>query len=528
MTNNIDGIKKSNDKSASVKINRYNNTDQTQNKLFDDNDKIEKQNSNAHHAKPTIKKSKSEVNFLKEYQEESKISVSGSGRSVFKLAFLIFLLVIFLVGSLIFSNYLLARPGENNLGATLNKLNLWGQLSNLIGIDDGVEKNGDIINILIMGMGGIGHDGPFLTDTMMLVNFKKQTSQLALISIPRDLVMKYSDSYYPKINELYTIGWQNQVDSPGAFAANVIGQNLDQHIDYFVVVDFNGFYEIINIMGGVKITVEKSFIDTQFPTADYEVQTVAFAAGEQIMAADKALKYVRSRHGDNGEGSDFARSRRQQNLLFAIKDQVLSYQTLLNPYKLSRLYKSVTKHVQTNISLKTALELYDEIKTVDFDNILQYTLDDSPGNLLVSEITEDGVYILKPKNGYAELQQFMNNIFNYADTANEIAQIEIQNGTTVSGLAYGLKQELVGYNLNVVNYKNAATQDYQRTIIYDFTKEQKLKTIALLGQIIPHAIITSNIPSHLMPTEGETISIDFIIILGQDRDYNNQLNEINE
>ncbi|MFW0862132.1 MAG: LCP family protein [Candidatus Komeilibacteria bacterium] len=485
--------------------------------------KEEPKQTQAKHIKQK-KTAPSQVDFLQEYNNRTDITLPSNGQRIFKSIFLIVLLLIFLFGTLLFSNYLQTRQNDNSLTHALNKLNLWEQLSSII---TGVlpTPDDDRTNFLILGMGGAGHDGPFLTDTIIFSSMRDSTSQLSLTSIPRDLVVKYTDSYYPKINEVYTIGRRND-DEPGKFAADIIGDNLGQEIDYYVVVDFNGFSEIIDILGGVTIDVERSFTDTQYPTLDYEYQTVSFEAGPQLMDGDTALKYSRSRHGNNGEGSDFARSRRQQKLLFAIKDKILSYQTLLNPYKLSRLYSSITSHLTTNISLKTALDLFEKLKEINLDDTLQYTIDDSPGGLLQASISEEGAYILTPINGYDSLRQFIDEQFEYSDTASETATISIQNGTTVPGLAYSLSQELRGYNLEIASYENAATQDYQRTIIYNLTDGDKPLTTELLQRVIPYAIMTSSIPTYISE-DSEINNVDFIIIIGQDKAYNNQLNQLN-
>ena len=466
----------------------------------------------------------SQVDFLQEYNNRTDITLPSKGQRIFKSTLLIILLIFVLLSGLLFTNYLRTGQSDGNLTSTLNKLNLWEQLSSII---TGVipEKADDRTNFLVLGMGGIGHDGPFLTDTIIFASMRDSTSQLALTSIPRDLVVKYTDSYYPKINEVYTLGRKDN-DEPGKFAADIIGDNLGQDIDYYVVVDFNGFAEIIDILGGITIDVERSFTDTQYPAPDYEYQTISFTAGNQLMDGTTALQYSRSRHGDNGEGSDFARSRRQQKLLFAIKDKILSYQTLLNPYKLSRLYTSITNNLTTNISLKTSLELFESMKELNLDETLQYTIDDAPGGLLTASISEEGSYILKPTHGYDSLKQFIKELFDYSDTATETAQISIQNGTTIPGLAYSMAQELRGYNLAIASFKNAATQDYQRTIIYDLTEGSKPLTTELLKKTIPYAVMTSSIPSHISE-ENTANTVDFIVIIGQDRTYNNQLDKLN-
>ena len=503
MNQNIDGIS----------IKTRNSTEQVEETATTELKKVKAKNSSS---------APSQVDFLREYNNQPPITLPSNGQRLFKSIFLIFLLIIILFSTLLFSNYLQSHQNDNSLTHALNKLNLWEQLSSII-TGTPINTESDRTNFLILGMGGANHDGPFLTDTIIFSSLRNSTSQLALTSIPRDLVVKYTDSYYPKINEIYTIG-RNNNEEPGRFAADIIGDNFGQTIDYYVVVDFSGFHEIIDILGGISINVDTSFTDYQFPTDDYEYQTISFVAGEQMMDGETALNYARSRHGDNGEGSDFARSKRQQKLLFAVKDKILSYQTLLNPYKLSRLYTSITNNLSTNISLKTALNLFEQMKEIDINEALQYTIDDAPGGLLTAGITEQGAYILKPIAGYDTLKQFINDLFEFSDTASETALISIQNGTPTPGLAYSLAQELRGYNLDIASYENAAAQDYQRTIIYDKTNGDKPLTTELLKKAIPYAIMTSSIPTHLM---NEDESIDFIIIIGQDKAYNNQLNQLN-
>jgi polyisoprenyl-teichoic acid--peptidoglycan teichoic acid transferase len=509
-----------NQNTNNIRIKVTNTSDQTT-----DNNHINGEQKQMPMKRARTKNVQSQVDFLQEYNDQPTITLPSKGKRIFKSFILIALVIVVLFGSLLFSSYLQTRQHDNSLTHALNKLNLWGQLSSMIS-NTSAEDDDDRTNFIIMGMGGIGHDGPFLTDTIIFVSMRDSTSQLALTSIPRDLVVKYTDSYYPKINEVYTIGRKND-NNPAQFASDIISDNFGQDIDYHIVLNFDGFGEIIDILGDITIDVERSFIDTQYPTNDYEYQTVEFIEGIQKMDGNTALKYVRSRHGNNGEGSDFARSRRQQKVLFAIKNKILSYQTLLNPYKISRLYSSITKHLTTNISLKDALSLFEELKEINLDEALQYTIDDAPNGLLVADISEDGAYILKPKNGYNSLQQFINELFEYSDTADETAIISIQNGTTIPGLAYSLTQEMRGYNLDIASYQNAATQDYQRTIIYDTSNGDKPLTTELLKKTIPYAIMTSTIPSHLEETIQNN-EIDFIVIIGQDRVYNNQLDQINE
>ena len=187
----------------------------------------------------------------------------------------------------------------------------------------------DRINFLLLGIGGSGHAGPELTDTIMFGSYQPSTSEVGLLSIPRDLVVPIPEYGYRKINHVNAYG---EVDDPGhgaEAAADVIGEVLDQEIHYTVKVDFDGFEELIDAIGGVDVYVDRGFVDYTYPTDDYLVQTVQFDEGWTHMNGDTALKYSRSRHGTNGEGSDFARAERQQKILVAVKegagDKVLTF-----------------------------------------------------------------------------------------------------------------------------------------------------------------------------------------------------------
>ncbi|MFH1667799.1 MAG: LCP family protein [Candidatus Komeilibacteria bacterium] len=469
----------------------------------------------------------SKVDFLNDYRQEHHIQKPNKWRHRIKILSLISILFIFLLSSLLFSNYLLARQTGDTFGANLSKINLWEQLAKLIGVDESVAEPRDRINFLLMGMGGSGHEGPFLTDTIILASIKPSTMQTSLISIPRDLAVRYNDDYYPKINELYTIGWKNDAKEPGAFAANIIAENFGIMIDYYVVVDFNGLVEIVDLLGGLTINVETPFIDHQYPAPEFEYQTIEFITGIQTMDGDQVLKYTRSRHGNNGEGSDFARSKRQQKILFALKEKILTYYTFFNPYKITKLYNLFSKYIETNIGIKEAVSLYDLFSDIDPAEVIQVTLDDAPTGLLTSAITEEGAYILKPKGGFKTLQEMINNIFDTNETKAENATVQVQNGTPTAGLAFTITQQLRQYGVSVSGFKNAATQDYQRTIIYDFSNGQMPLTSALLQDVLKDALITTNIPSHLQAPEEE-LALDFIIILGQDIDYHNNLDIIDD
>jgi LCP family protein required for cell wall assembly len=115
-------------------------------------------------------------------------------------------------------------------------------------------------------MGGVGHDGPFLTDTIILASIKPSKKQVALISIPRDMAAPIPDRGWGKINAANAYAEAQTAGEGGEEVRATLAKLFDLPIHYYVRVDFNGFMELIDKLGGVDVYVERSFIDNQFPT----------------------------------------------------------------------------------------------------------------------------------------------------------------------------------------------------------------------------------------------------------------------
>ena len=130
---------------------------------------------------------------------------------------------------------------------------------------------------------------------------------------------------------------------------------LDLH--YYLRMDFKAFEEIINEVGGITINVDNNFIDQLYPAANNEYQTIQFNKGIQTMDGKTALIFARSRHGNNGEGSDFARSKRQQKIILALKEKILSFSTLTNPIKINNIRKTLEKNIRTDIEFSDIMSL---------------------------------------------------------------------------------------------------------------------------------------------------------------------------
>jgi LCP family protein required for cell wall assembly len=396
----------------------------------------------------------------------------------------------------------------------------------------------DRINFLLLGMGGVGHEGPYLTDTIILMSFKPKEKQVAMVSIPRDLLVPISGYGQRKINNVNAFAEMKERGSGGTVASQVVSDVFQIPIHYYIRADFAGFESLVDKLGGLSVYVDKSFTDYQYPTDDFKYQVLSFEEGWQIMDGATALKFVRSRHGTNGEASDFARSRRQQKILIALKDKILSMDTFLNPFKLQGVYEASQNSISTNLEMWELLKLKDLSEGIDSTKIIHKVISDDPGGLLRAA-NVDGAYILEPKAGnFSELQALVKNIF---ETGTEIVfekkpeptRVEIQNGTKKTGLAGRTSQMLSELGYKVVKVGNAKEQNYERTVIYDLTGGKKIEELNFLREKIDADLsltVPSWMTSSVTPTEvtifnppetdsTQKYSSDFLIILGQNANF---------
>ena len=195
----------------------------------------------------------------------------------------------------------------------------------------------DRVNILIMGYGGSGHDGAYLTDSMVLMSLLPQSHHTTLISIPRDLWIQYppNSGNYNKINAVYPIASNSNADpvAGGNAVAQKVSLVTGLDVKYWMTVNFTGFRDFINAIGGVDVDVPDSF------TANYPInddpninagwKVIHFSKGLQHMDGERAIEYSRARYVTNNpaEGTDFARSARQQLVMKAALSKLKNWHT---------------------------------------------------------------------------------------------------------------------------------------------------------------------------------------------------------
>jgi LCP family protein required for cell wall assembly len=385
----------------------------------------------------------------------------------------------------------------------------------------------DRVNILLLGIGGPGHDGPYLSDTNIIVSLKPTTNQVAMISIPRDMSANIEGYGWGKINHANAIGENNKPGQGGEFARQTFAKNLGVEIPYYVRIDFAAFTEIIDTVGGVEIDAPNSFTDYSYPGSNYSYQTVSFEKGKQTMTGEKALIYARSRHGTNGEASDFARAKRQQLVISALKEKMLSAGTYLNPVKIEKITNSLSTHIATNLDFNQIMYLAGLAKDIDSNNTKTLVLDNSPQGFLTSLIGQDGAYLLSPVTGnYDQIKNAINNIFiststqstalaqNSPSVSYNSAKVEIQNGTWQEGLASRTKIHLEEKGFNAPTIGNCDKRPVTTTAIYLINKKTKKEIAEALAKELKVSQIISGFPATSTKYNSST---DILVVLGADR-----------
>jgi len=348
-------------------------------------------------------------------------------------------------------------------GGVIHKISQGGILSSLVkslpGVDNSVkgEKDGRI-NIVLLGMRGAGVvGGGTLADSIIVASIKPRENKVSMISVPRDLYTRNPGwGNQTKINAVYAAGEENGKKEGMEDMKTVLGEVTGLPIHYAVTIDFAGFKQLIDAIGGIEITLDAPFDESmQFneahvcdsffnvPTGKFEekkknvywpgtttvkrvriIQThplctappetlecggeFKLPAGKQTLSGDKALCYARSRH----TSSDFERAKRQQIILQLVKDKLVSAGTITNFDKMNGILNSLGDNVRTDMQPWEMKRLYDLYVGMKDSALYQRVLENSDEGLLYHP--EDGVagYILLPiGDNYNRIHEMAQNIF---------------------------------------------------------------------------------------------------------------------
>lgn len=223
--------------------------------------------------------------------------------------------------------------------------------------------------VLVMGLDRRpGETGlAYRTDTMMLVSLDPATNSIGILSIPRDLYVEVPGyNQLQRVNSPMVLGELRQPGTGPQLAMQTVQYNLGIRIHDYVVIDFNSFIKIIDLIGGLDVDVPYSITDNLYPDMNYGYDPFYIQAGFQHLDGTTALKYARTRHGD----SDFVRAQRQQLVLYALRDRVLSPDLLPQLIIQSpSLLAAVNEGLYTGLTLDQLIQLALYLKDIPTDNI---------------------------------------------------------------------------------------------------------------------------------------------------------------
>jgi polyisoprenyl-teichoic acid--peptidoglycan teichoic acid transferase len=360
------------------------------------------------------------------------------------------------------------------------------------------------------------------TDSMILVSMDPQTKTAGIMSIPRDTWVNIPGFDYAKINTAYFLGESYKLPGGGAgLAVQAVESYLGVPINYYAQIDFDAFVKFIDEIGGVDINVPKKIqvgilggYTVHGSKGDFTRETKTLKPGMQTLDGKTALAYARDRHTDGG---DFDRSARQQQVIQAVRDQVLQLNML--PTLISKapsIYNDLSSGVHTNLTLGQIIQLAMSASQIPSgkihygllgaDTALNGTSPDGQAILIplmekvraVRDKTFATSGPLGPSVVSTDLTQLVKQ---------EQAKVSIRNGSTKSGLAESTGVYFRNQGMNVVEVAN----DNQTSSSYIIDITGKPNTITYLARTM--SLTATQIRNSAYDPNS---AVDVIIVLGND------------
>ncbi|MGI5897979.1 MAG: LCP family protein [Candidatus Dojkabacteria bacterium] len=345
------------------------------------------------------------------------------------------------------------------------------------------DASGNFTNVLLVGIDTRENSDLLNTDSIILLSYNYNTKEAVMISIPRDFHVEIDEKtkIYRRINYVYSYSESQKAGSGLQSLANSVAEVTGMEVQYYAMIDYTGFTEIIDIVGGIEVNVENSFTDYMYPKG-FGYKTVSFKAGPQIMDGAKALEYSRSRHSSqNQEGTDYARARRQQKVIATLQEKILSNETLANPKKLMEILSSLSDNIKvsefTQDDVKAAITLGKEFSETG-KKAYSFVLDPYSGNFKLIQVKsmESGAFAIGPVLGfgkYDDIKEYVNNIIEKPALYSERATVYIYNtGLTTKEVTTKVKEMQKEYPyINIVqSYIKLGTHEGVTVFPTDTTK----------------------------------------------------------
>ncbi len=417
-----------------------------------------------------------------------ELDTTKKKKSVF-IKFLVFFLVILTTGGI---GFFLWKTGKitKSVGFKFNPAEIISAKKPELKKD----SNNEFTNVLLIGVDS--REGNFIsnTDTIIVASYNYDTKEVAMISIPRDFHVEINPQtkWFGRINSVYATAESKKEGDGFIKLTETVEDVTGLEIQYYAMVDFKAFVEIIDVLGGVNVNVENSFVDYRYPSG-LNYKTIKFTAGPQVMDGKTALEYSRSRHSlQNNEGTDYARARRQQKVIAGIQEKIAESETLKDPKAIMEIFSSLVNNVQvsefTITDIQAALNLLDEYQEAG-GKTYSFVLDPYAGNraLIETKSMPSGAFALGPVEGlgkYTKIHEYIKITLNKPKLYSEnpiIYVYDIGLGTTeVKATITKMKEEYP-----YINIIQSQTLFKDKEGIYVYSNEEKYtETISVFSKFL--------------------------------------------
>jgi LCP family protein required for cell wall assembly len=371
------------------------------------------------------------------------------------------------------------------------------------------------VSILLLGIDQrCDEEGPTHTDSMMVVTIDPVGLSAGVLSLPRDLWVEIPNFDNDRVNQAYYLGEVYEYPGGGqVLAVEAVETILGIPIDYYAAVNFNAFVEVVDLIGGIDVTVPETIDDPAYPDQCYGHDPFYIEAGEHHFTGEQALKYARTRATFGG---DVDRANRQQAVILAARDQILKLDEL--PQLLGQapeLWQTSQDNIRTNLTLDEAIQLALLVQEIPRDNIYRAVIDYS---YVYNETTPDGREVLVPIR--TDIRQLRDQLFAPpavstpvvenlpALMAEENARVAVYNGTSVFGLAAATQEYLQNFDINITEIGNADASTYLTSQIITYGSfPNTTRYLTQLMHIPPLNVSNSSNPNS---------NFDILIIIGDD------------
>lgn len=373
------------------------------------------------------------------------------------------------------------------------------------------------VNILLLGVDTSADrqksGEPPLSDTIIILSIDPNTKKINMMSLPRDMLVSIPGYGDAKINAAYSDGSLTKYTGPG-LVQSTIENDFHIPINYFAVVDFQGFQKIINTLGGVVIDVPAPIKDDQYPGENFNYTRIYFHTGLQHMDGQTALHYVRTRHDDN----DFARGLRQQQLLEALRAQATAFNLISKaPSLIDELGNTIKTDMPPTSALRLA-KLLSETNSSDIHSISllpALTEQWNPGEpyYLIpdwNKVNQIVKQLIPPVSAATPTSKAASSPSATAQQPDLQARVLVENGTFIDQLAAHAAAKLSSQGfLNVSTQQSPNAGNQPHTEIINYTNNEATARLIAQSLALPASEIKQGDPSQ---ANGNAV----VVILGDD------------